>query len=292
MAEHKEITTTERIVACRFCGSTDLSKYGTYKDNQYYICNVCGRKSAETNAYPRMKYPKDLIVSALTYYYNGMSGRNIANTFNDLKDLDVSQPTIWNWIIKYSEIANNYVLSLKPYLSEIWVADETVVNIWGEQYWFWDIIDTDTRFLIASHLSRTRTMKDAIELFSMAKQRSKTRPEIIITDKLNLYHPAFNNVFYTRYKEDRVEHLTSMGFNSPVNTNLIERFHGTIKQRYKVMRDLKDPYSASVVLDGFVTHYNFFLEHSYIGYTTPAIFVGIGENISNWGDLIDLAYRM
>ena len=290
MAEHKEITTTERLVTCRFCGSTNLSKYGTYKENQYYICNECGRKSAETDTYPRMKYPKDLIVSALTYYYNGMSCRNIADTFNDLRGLGLSQTTIWRWIIKYSELVNNYVMFFEPRLSDVWVADETVVDIWGRPYWFWDIIDTNTRFLIASHLSKTRRMDDAIELFSVAKVKSKIRPRVIITDRLNLYHGAFNKVFYTRYKEDRVEHLTSHGFHSPVNTNLIERFHGTVKQRYKIMRDLKDEYSASVILDGFITHYNFFLEHSYLDYVTPAVVAGIGGGIQNWGNLIDLAY--
>jgi len=133
-------------------------------------------------------------------------------------------------------------------------------------------------------------MNDAIDLFSTAKAKSKIRPKTLITDKLGVYHGAFNDVFYTRYKEDRVEHLTSMGFKAPINTNLIERFHGTVKQRYKVMRDLKEPYTASVILDGFVTHYNFFLEHSYLGYTTPAVIAGVGEGIYNWGDLIDLAY--
>jgi transposase-like protein len=289
MAEHKKITVLERTIACRFCGSTDLSKSGKYKDNQYYVCNKCGRKSAETNTYPRMKYPKELIIRALTYYYNGMSSWNIARTFNDMKNIDIPQSTIWRWIIKYSEIVNNYVMFFEPYLSNVWIADETVVDIWGEQYWFWDIIDTKTRFLIASHLSKTRTMDDAIELFSTAKAKSRTRPRVIRTDKLNIYPRAFNKVFYTRYKEDRVEHLTSHGFKSPTNINLIERFHGAVKQRYKVMRDLKEPYSASVVLDGFVTHYNFFLEHSYLDYATPAIASGIGEGIHNWGDLIELA---
>jgi len=289
MAEHKEITVTERVVACRTCGSTNLSRYGTYKGNQYYICNKCGRKSAETDTYPRMKNPKDLIVRALTYYYNGMSCRNIAHTFNDLRNLDLSQTTIWRWVIKYSAIVNNYVLFFEPHLSDVWVADETVVTIGGRQYWYWDIIDTGTRFLIASHLSKTRRMDDAIELFSVAKAKSKIRPSVIITDRLNLYHGAFNKVFYTRYKEDRVEHLTSHGFHSPINTNLIERFHGTVKQRYKIMRDLKDEYSASVILDGFITNYNVFLEHSDLDYLTPATISGIGEGIQNWGDLIELA---
>jgi len=290
MPEHKEITVTERVIACRFCGSTDLIKYGTYKDMQYYLCKSCERKSTGTDAYPQMQYSKDLIVSALEYYYNGMSCGRIAHTFSDMRNVDIPKSTIWRWIIKYSEIVNNFVLFFEPSLSDVWVADETVVDIWGEQYWFWDIIDTKTRFLIASHLSKTRSMNDAIDLFSVAKAKSIIRPRIIITDKLGIYHGAFNKVFYSRYVQERVMHLTSQGFSSRFNTNLIERFHGTVKQRYKVMRDLKEPYSASVILDGFVTHYNFLLEHSFLGNVTPATIAGIGEGIHNWGDLIELAY--
>lgn len=290
MPEHKEITTTERIIVCRFCGSTDLIKYGTYNDVQNYLCKGCGRKSTGTDAYPQMQYSKEHITSALEYYYNGMSCGRIAHTFNNMKGIDIPKSTIWRWIIKYSEIVNNYVMFFEPHLSDVWVADETVVDIWGEQYWFWDIIDTDTRFLIASHLSKTRSMNDAIDLFSIAKAKSKIRPRLIITDKLNIYPRAFNKVFFTRYIQDRAIHLTSRGFKASINTNLIERFHGTVKQRTKVMRDLKEPYSASVILDGFVTHYNFFLEHSYLNYETPATIAGIGEGIHNWNDLIELAY--
>lgn len=291
MPEHKEVTTTERVITCRFCGSTDLIKYGTYNDSQYYLCKSCEHKSVGKDAYPNMHYPKELVVRSLEYYYNGMPCEKITHTFNDMRDLDMPKSTVWRWVIKYSEMVNDYVLSLKPYLSDVWVADETVVSIWGEQYWFWDIIDTDTRFLIASHLSKTRSMNDATELFYKAKIRSKTRPSFVITDRLLQYPRAFNKVFYSRYKEERVEHLTSHGFKSAINTNLIERFHGTIKQRYKIMRDLKEPHSASVVLDGFVTHYNFLLEHSYLDYTTPAFYGGIDRDVRNWGDLIELSYN-
>jgi hypothetical protein len=31
----------------------------------------------------QMKYPKELIIKTLTYYYNGMSYQNINQTFND-----------------------------------------------------------------------------------------------------------------------------------------------------------------------------------------------------------------
>jgi transposase-like protein len=291
MAKHQEVKVDIRDIECRVCGSNDSNKYGKYKDTQYYICKECQSKFAGTNAYPKMKYPKMFNVMALTYYYNGMSYKNINQTFDDLEGQRFSKSTLWNWITKFSKMGNRYVNQLHPTLSGIWVADETVIDIWGEHYWFWDIIDTQTRFLIASHLSKTRSMKDAKKLFYMAKLRSKTRPKFIITDKMGAYHRAINKVYYSNYRDMKVVHFESEGFEAPINTNLIERFHGTVKQRTKVMRDLKSRDSARIVLDGFITHYNFFMEHSYLDYRTPAEAGGISEGMENWGDLIELGYK-
>ena len=77
---------------------------------------------------------------------------------------------------------------------------------------------------------------------------------------------------------------------SSVNTNLIERFHGTVKQRTKIMRDLKNVETARTILDGYMNHYNFFMEHDYLD-TTPAIAGGIGEGVKNWGCLIESALK-
>jgi transposase-like protein len=236
-----------------------------------------------------MKYPKELIIKTLTYYYNGMSYKNINQTFNNLNQIDLPKMTLWRWVIAFSKIVNDYVLTLHPKLSDIWIADETVIDIWGTHYWFWDIIDSETRFLIASHVSKTRTEKDAEKLFAMAKLRSKTRPLVIITDKLGQYNKAFNRVFYSNLKEHRVVHLKSEGFEAEINTNLIERFHSTVKQRTKVMRDLKEKNSARIVMDGYMTHYNFFEEHDYFGGITPAQAGGVGKGLANWGDLIGLS---
>jgi putative transposase len=191
MATHKEIITTERAIACRICGSHNVSKDGFYKDTQYYLCKLCGSKFAGSDCYPKMKYPKELIIKTVTYYYNGMSYKNINQTFNNLNQIDLPKITLLRWVIAFSKIVNDYVLTLHPKLSDIWIADETVIDIWGTHYWFWDIIDSETRFLIASHLSKTRTEKDAEKLFTMAKLRSKTRPSVIITDKLGQYNKAF-----------------------------------------------------------------------------------------------------
>ena len=291
MTEYTKRTVIKRKIACRFCNSTDLVKNGFQSGNQRYRCKNCRHTFVESDCYPRMRYPKNTIIRALTYYYNGMSYKGIVSTFDDMANVTIPRSTVFRWIIKYSKMVNRYALTLKPKLSDVWIADETAIFIKGKQYWFWDIIDEGTRFLIASHLSRTRTISDATKLFYMAKLRSQTKPKLVLTDKLRAYHKAFNKVFYSRYAHERIEHLTSRGFGSPTNINLIERFHGTLKQRTKIMRDLQGVETARIVLDGFLTHYNFFLEHSYLNDLTPAQMGGITEDIHDWGDLIELAYR-
>lgn len=291
MQEYSEVICEERKIECFYCGSNKLRKYGTYKGTQNFLCKQCGRKFTAKDTYPRMKYEKETIIHALTNYFNGMSTNSISQSFNDLHKININKSTIWRWIIKYSDRVNRFTMTLQPRLSNVWVADETVIDVGGKHYWYWDIVDTKTRFLIATYFSKTRTTQGAIALFRMAKERSKTMPTLILTDKMHAYNPAFNKVFYTRYADNRVVHLTSNGFGSKTNINLIERFHSTIKTRTKVMRSLKKPRTAKIILDGFINHYNFLMEHGSLEGRTPAQESGIDGKIQNWGDLIRLSYK-
>lgn len=146
MTEHEEVIVFTGKIRCRKCGSLNVKKAGKYNDKQYYRCLDCNSKFAGIDAYPDMKYPKEHVNRAITYYYSGMSLRAIQNTFQDIQKVHLPVSTIWEWIIKYSQKANKYALSLKPELSTTWIADETAIDIWGEQYWYWDIIDEKTRF--------------------------------------------------------------------------------------------------------------------------------------------------
>ena len=40
--------------------------------------------------------------------------------------------------------------------------DEIVIKCDGEYKWFWGIIDADTKFLVATHLSVERTIEEVI----------------------------------------------------------------------------------------------------------------------------------
>jgi transposase-like protein len=143
------------------------------------------------------------------------------------------------------------------------------------------VIDEKTRFLLASHISRTRTIKDAELLFTQANGRSLVVPKHIVTDKLGAYLDGIERVFGS----DTI-HVQSQGMASSTHNNYIERFHGTLKQRTKVMRRLKSPTTAKIVLDGWLIHYNYFRPHEGLRGLTPAEAAGIRFPYKSWQDII------
>jgi len=274
---------------CPYDNSPDVVRYGHQAGLQMWLCKKCGRKFRGGGpVLYGMRYGTHRIGEALTLYYNGMSYRNVRNTFDDLTGQAIAKKTLWKWVIRFSALVSDHIRTLRPQLGDVWIADETVIRVRGENWWFWDIIDERTRYLVASHVSRTRGTKKAKRLLMQALSVSDTMPHIIRTDKLRDYGAAILRVFNMAQRRKLI-HSLSGGFGSATNINLIERFHGTIKQRTKVMRCFKRPDCASIVLDGYTIHYNFLQEHSHLDDTPPAVVAGIGDGIKNWRDLIERA---
>ena len=143
------------------------------------------------------------------------------------------------------------------------------------------MIDEDTRFLLASHLSMSRTSRDASALMGKAWKRANKAPKVIISDKLYAYLDGIETVFGAD-----TEHIQSKGMSADINTNLIERFHGTLKERTKVVRGFKTVDTALVILDGFLVHYNFFRPHMTLHNKTPAEVAGIKSPYKTWTELV------
>jgi transposase-like protein len=106
-------------------------------------------------------------------------------------------------------------------------------------------------------------------------------PEQIITDKLRSYIGAIEDV----YGAD-VCHVQSRGFKLQPNTNLIERFHGTLKQRTKVMKGMDSRETAVIVMNGFLVHYNFIRPHESLKGKTPGEVAGIRAPFRNWEEVV------
>jgi len=146
------------------------------------------------------------------------------------------------------------------------VADEIVLNIiCGDKVRFWDIIDVKTRFLLASHISDKRTALDALMLVTKAATRAGKPPKVIITDELQAYIDGVELAFGAEKK-----HISAKRLTSHPGTQLIEKFHGSLKDRAQVIRELKKHETAKMLLDGRIVHYNFFRPNEALRVRTPA----------------------
>ena len=243
------------------------------------------RKFAGIDTIPKMQYATHKVSDAINMYYEGMSLREIRRNFIQQHNDYISDVSALNWVTRFSKMAIMEAGKYKPDVSRVWVADETMIDLDGKNVWLWDIIDTKTRFLIATHMSYTRTSKDAQQLMKQAYERTDKIPRVIYTDSLRAYLDGIELTFGAD-----TQHKRGSPYDVEVNTNLIERFHSTLKSRTKVMRGLHTMKSARLFLDGWLVHYNFFRPHMSLNDRTPASVAGIRFPFRNWKDITEQPY--
>ena len=266
---------------CKLCNSSNIIKFGIQAGTQMYYCKDCQRKFKADDSLFGHRVPATNISSALCEYYSGMSVNDIRRLSKQETGLEPAQSSIYQWIDKFTDKAVKYYAQFQPQVGDVWVADETVLSMDGKDVWLWDIIDEDTRFLLASKMSYTRTTEDAKTLFELAKNRAGKSPKVILTDKLRAYPEAISQVF----GKDS-EHIKTSPFVAQDSTRKVERWHETLKERTKVLYGLKDANSALAFIDGFLVFYNFMREHKGLNGKTPAEEAGINYAVKNWADVI------
>jgi len=266
---------------CKFCQSYAVVRNGKRRGTQYWLCKNCGRGFVDNKALPRMKFSIDNIASAVYLYYTGSSLNEIRRHIEQHHNILPSDSTIYSWVTRFTKVAINEAEKHIPKVSDTWIADETMLDIGGKKLWLIDIIDHDTRYLLATQLSTTRGRKDIALLMRKAYLKAGKAPKRIITDGWKVYPDAIDLVFGSDTK-----HISSKPFVEVDSTNLIERFQGSLKDRTKVMRGFKKPESARLILDGWLIYYNFFRPHESLNDKTPAQVAGIKFPYGNWLDIV------
>ena len=178
---------------------------------------------------------------------------------------------------------------MAPQFGGKWHHDETVIRCDGQNEWFWEMIDEDTRFLVASHPSGDRTQKDCIEVFQKALDQAKQKPRAMFVDSSYYYVRAFNRVFYSRYKASQVELVQRVGIRARETNNIVERLHEALKEMTRPMRGFKNEDSARIILEGYTVNYNFARPHLSLKGKTPAEEAGI--QVKGWKQLIENAIQ-
>ena len=268
-------------ITCKNCGSEGVVKFGTYKGVQRYYCKACNRKFKADDSLFHMKVSADHISTALSMYYSGSSISDIRNHLKQEHGYYPSKHIVFEWVDKFTSIASKQFQDTHPQVGNTWIADETVLKLDKNiKVWFFDIIDSETRFLLASRASLSRTTRDAQILMDRAIKRAGKNPKVVVTDKLASYLDV-------NYGKD-AEHRRGSPFKvlaSGESTSQIERFHGTIKDRTKVMRAFRNIETLHQFMNGYLVYYNYFKPHEALNGRTPAEVARVDYQVKNWKDL-------
>ena len=274
-------------VLCKFCRSIQIIKYGKANNKQVYFCKSCARKFVPNQGFEGMWYDPCIVATTLDLYFKGVSLRKIADHLKQFHGLGVDHSTVYRWISKYTDIIEAYVATLEPELGDIWHTDEMKIKIGGEWHWLWNVMDEKTRFHLVSMITKTRETQDAKKVFRQSKKVGSKKPRIMVTDGLQSYKGAFNSEFYEHHQS--CKHVADVALQESLN-NVLERMHGSIREREKVIRGLKVDDTPIIPMNQI--YYNFIRGHQALGGKTPAEMAAIGVTGENkWEELLKLSVQ-
>lgn len=270
-------------ILCKYCGTSSISRFGTNRKGvQRYYCPSCGKAFLANTNLPKMSISIEQLADIIGQYYGGMSLKELRRQFKQQYGRELSRSSFDRWLRRFSRIAVQEAQKYHPDVGDKWIADECVLHIGGKKIWCWAVIDSDTRFLLATHLSPTRTTRDAQILMEKAGRVANKIPLVVITDQLRAYIDGIELTWGGETK-----HVQSEPFaEAKISTNLIERFHSTLKTRTEIMRGLKSLKTAQALLDGWLVHYNYFRPHESLDDKSPGEEAGVIFPHKNWLDLI------
>ena len=277
-------TITETI-NCPRCTSEAVVKRGkSRKGTQTYSCKACKGRFYNDGLSKGRRAPPELVGAAINLFYDGLSIKTIAENLSDMFDIpEPSKASVYEWARDFTGLAQREMGKYKAKTGPEWVADEMVLKVGGEKLWNWNVMDSSTRYILASHLSKRRTMREAMKVMEKAQANAASIPRTIKTDRLKSYIDAIERVF-----GGDVKHVQSDGLTAPVNNNLSERLQGSFRQRTKVMRGLQSLKSGQHFLDGWVINYNLFRPHEGLGGRTPAEVAQVNAPFGEWSDFAKL----
>ena len=223
----------------------------------------------------------ELVGSAIRDYYSGKSYKQIAEGLVDEYDIpEPSKATIFEWVRDYTDLALKGMEDHKASTSGHWVADEMYVDVGGKTAYNWNVMDSETRYILASHLSPTRDARAARAVIRKAMENADTPPKSITTDKWRAYLKPIKDL------APEAKHIQSEGLTATVNNNQSERLQGTYRDREKTLRGLGSIESGQRYLNGWTLQYNLFRKHHSLKNGTPSEAARVNAPFKEWADVV------
>jgi transposase-like protein len=233
-----------------------------------------------------MKYSAGIITAALDLYFKGLSLRSVADHLNQSYELQISHLTVYRWIKQYLPLIISYTEKMNPkIISRTWHADEMRINVNGNLRNLWNLMDHETRFLLAVQVTKRKGGSEAKRLLRSGLSRKANKHLGLISDGLTSYGQAVRAL---GAEGVQINHFPDRGLTNHKNNNRVERLNGSVRGRLKTMRGLDNDRSSRAFVKGFAAYYNFIRPHSALGGRTPAEAAGIEQvqKKNRWLDLI------
>ena len=266
---------------CPYCKKVNSVRHGVRRTGvglkRKYLCKSCKRHFTPDDGFKRFRHTAEVITAALGLRAKGLSLADVVDHLDQHHRVKVSRKTILDWQNHFSERIKGHVQSLNPFLGSDFHADEMYVKIKKQWKYYWDCLDYKTKFLVADHISHERNFEEATTFLNDVKRGSEKLPERLHTDNSYDYPPAIKRVFWKH-----VKHVHHPAWKKKFKNNPIERYHNTLKQRYKTMRNFDNLTSAYKFLEFFRLYYNYIRKHTSLQGKTPAqaakIELSLGRN--------------
>ncbi len=303
--EESDPALAETKVRCDACRSETVTlrgiRHNKSGDVQTYVCKSCGRRFIGREGFAKRRADPTNIARALDLYFRGMSIRKVREHLEQVEQLRVSHMTVFRWVVHYSKLAAEWMDAQGARTSDRWHIDETVVNVNGKNEYLWNVIDHETRFLLATHVSDNRSLANTRTPIHKAKAVTPDRPVDVLTDGMKAYPEAVNKELgrkATAFDDPKFVHGGQFNPHKRVpsirakeSNNRIERFHGTEKERFKVMRAFDGELGTVILAEGLRVHYNLVREHQALGMTPgEAAGIPVGDGF-RWKRIIEEASK-
>src|SRR3989344_1151997 len=245
-------------IICEKCNGKNIKKDGIRETKnrgkvQRYKCNNCSYRFSIDDGFWKMKNHEDKITSCINMYYAGMSLRKIQEHLQMFNVKNSHYSTIYRWIIRYVDIISKLTDNLQIQSGIELMSDEMEYHRLGEQNWFVDVMDTETRFMVSSDYMKSRTIENLTKVLKKSKSATGEQVKIITTDGLQGYERGLKKSFglktHWNHKSPIIHNVviaSERGFN-----HKIERLHNTIRDRTKIMRGFHGSLeSAKAIMKG------------------------------------------
>ncbi len=274
--------TTTVTVNCPDCDSDHVVKIGKQSGQQRYRCRGCNKDFRANGKAKGRRMDAELMGSAIRDFYTGKSYKQIAEGLKEEYDLEKepSKATIYEWVRDYTDQAVAQMKDHKAKTGDHWVADELKVDVGGEKVWLWNVMDSETRYILSSHLTPRRDAQAARVVLRKAALAAEKPPKTITTDKLRSYIRPIKDVL------PEADHILSKGIRADVNNNLSERLQGTFRDRIKTLRGMDSLKTGQRYLDGWVLTYNLFRGHESLHNKTPGYKAKVNPPFKEWADVV------